>query len=227
MSKQDTTAILKRIRRTIEAHLGPERGFALLTFPFGPAVDPLIHYASNTADKKGVVAMMEHWCRCQRQGEFSQANDEAKAVTWITERPTVEGLFLLKASVMPDPEFVKLTLCDGDLRLSHWVGDQWEETADFVRDLDPAKHLWLGPIAEPWKSPDAINRGEVILTPTTIAEHHMPYFNTMAADYVAGMAARTNTPEEPIPDFVANLVNAALAHGYAQGIAQQLNRPAY
>lgn len=229
MSNKDTTAILQRLQRTIESRLGPGRGFALLTFPLGHAVNPLIHYTGN-ADKRGTVGLMEHWCRCQHEGEFSAEDEAAKAVNWITDRPTIEGLYLLKADGAADPDFVKLVLCDGDLRINHWAGDQWEDGFDFVRDLDTARHLWFGPFAEPWKSPDAIARGEVILSPATIAEHHMPHFEAMFQEYLVEFNGRCKDPEptvDTIPEMVRQMIHDALAHGYAQGIAQQLNRPAY
>lgn len=224
--------VAKQLTALITARIPAGHGFALLSFPLGPSVDSVIRYI-GTGERADVLVAMQHWIDEQRQG-WGNA-DAAKPTQWTTDRPTGPGIYLLKTDdrFMKEPELIRLTPADGQLQLNHWDGLQFEATNDFVNELDPALHIWLGPIPEPWltKSPfpdPAAIDAKIEAESQSMAEHHVEACEKAVEDYLAAFPAKCRPPiepGEPIPQSILDLIRDSVRHGFAQGVVAQLSNP--
>lgn len=220
--------MLRNIGAQVKTRIPGEFGFAVLLFPVGEHAHGNIRYVGDCA-RADVLDMMATWVALQR----GQTLPSATADAFTSTPPTEPGFYVLKTDhpAFEDcPELVKLVDADGHLQIHHYNGEGFEPSADFVKDLDPVCHIWLGPIPEPWKGWDGKSEKDRLLEDVAVdggaaALHHADAFSKILADYGQQVRAKTNAPKEPLPPVVLGLIQDALGHGYAQGIVQQMNNP--
>ncbi len=229
--RQDSP-VLDQLARLIDARLPDGHGFALLTFPLGAAVDPVTRYVGK-GHREDILGLMEQWIAHQR-GHGWGHDPSTAATQFTTAAPVTPGLYVLKTDhpTFNDPELVKLVEADGHLQVHQWNCQGFEATHDFVHELKPENHIWLGPLPEPWVQPDGQiafprdpNAGDPEAQHRAMAAHHAPRFEGLTEAYYAEIQARTTTPDEPIPDHVKALIQEAVAHGFSRGIVAQMTNP--
>ncbi len=204
--------VLTQLAKLIDCRLPDQHGFALLTFPLGAAVDPVMRYVGK-GDRDDILTAMQAWIDQQRQkgGPYWGTHDMAAAATqWTSQRPTAPGLSLLKHPKDAFPSYIRITDAPdrGALSMDEWIGEQFAASFEDLADLAP-EHIWLGPIPQPW------NLGLQTVAPEAAEPSNVtPIRPTVEADELTAFFARIDQHHgEPLAQMLADLTRGVPPEG--------------